>query len=255
DKKNKFTCELCGDQFSRQIALTRHLNTSHNNNNNDEKSKQCVTCGITFSTLKEWKSHSTLCCNNINSSDGDTLEHICEQCDERFTTVTHLRYHKRTAHQRIRTYDCAECGQHFLRLNSFKYHCCIEKKPTSIKTDDSLASSTSNEVTTTLHSSNNTTIIVTTTANQQSTTTSTLPPPISDIPTSNSLSSSSSSNNSCFTAIAILSALVSSLTSVAVPAATGALTPNSLKSNDDNVINTTTSNCGEFGFDFILCPT
>ncbi|XP_065095693.1 zinc finger protein 345-like [Ochlerotatus camptorhynchus] len=83
---NKPTCKICGNTFTTQATLFRHM-LVHTN----EKPYVCSNCGAPFRRLFDLKNH-------VQKVHEGKNPHICVECNQEFNSYETLYYHKRYVH-------------------------------------------------------------------------------------------------------------------------------------------------------------
>ncbi|KAK3705182.1 hypothetical protein QZH41_013977 [Actinostola sp. cb2023] len=114
-------CEVCGDTFSAELKLRKHL-TTHNVN----KRLHCDGCKVPFAFQYQLDRH-------IRRNTGDQ-PYKCDQCEESFTLRCHFNYHLRL-HNPKKLHACEHCGKTFNSFANLKGHIRIHTGEKPYKCD------------------------------------------------------------------------------------------------------------------------
>ena len=90
-RNEKFTCNDCGKQFTREDNLLRHVKALHETISSDKPT--CKFCEETFNCHINLKRHL----KNILDKNGN-VKYACTKCEEEFCTAKFLAAHCRTMH-------------------------------------------------------------------------------------------------------------------------------------------------------------
>ncbi|XP_062853749.1 histone-lysine N-methyltransferase PRDM9-like [Trichomycterus rosablanca] len=103
-------CTQCGESFTQQNELQRHLCIQPGEK---EKPYQCPECGKSFSAKSTLKKHQRI-------HTGQDLYH-CSQCGKTFNNQSHLQRHQRI-HTGEKPYHCSQCGKNFTDKSYLQLH-------------------------------------------------------------------------------------------------------------------------------------
>jgi len=127
-----FTCDRCDSVFDTQAELTCHMQNVHNGDMRpdgdypegsiNEPTLTCSDCGEGPFDENGLESHKLTCPKKVK----------CDNCDERFASVSEMSAHKATAHPVV-NYDCVSCGKTFTSRTKLDEHV---QKEHSVKTCD-----------------------------------------------------------------------------------------------------------------------
>ena len=104
-----FSCRECGQAFTKQCSLARHVR-SHTN----ERRYSCKKCGSAFYRLSHLKMH-------VMRKHQSVRPFICTLCTASFTDAYHLHRHEVT-HTKHQPYKCPECQLAFSNTRQLKNH-------------------------------------------------------------------------------------------------------------------------------------
>ncbi|PIK33564.1 putative zinc finger protein [Apostichopus japonicus] len=129
-QKGKFECPDCNKKFSRLASLKAHIMIHEK-----EESLICVECGDEFSLQRELSRHMTSHTQTFSTNDAG--EYPCKECSEVFPLHHHLKEHIRLIHKirkflrgrrRIKTSRhypnnvCLHCGKSFPKPSQLVRH-------------------------------------------------------------------------------------------------------------------------------------
>ena len=97
-------CTVCGQSFSSQKTLGRHLKIDH---------LYCTVCGLSFRSQQFFGQH-------LKTDHLDMLIQ-CDICQKKFLSRRELSQHKRRVHSGIRVV-CSTCGQSFKTNSALEHH-------------------------------------------------------------------------------------------------------------------------------------
>ena len=106
---SKFECEECDGTFTRKENLTRHKKKVHSNN--DEEKFECRDCGIQFSRRDNLKRHIE-------------THLVCKYCGKQFVKKKSLEVHMQGAHEcEVNEHNmCDICDKFFVDEDDYKRH-------------------------------------------------------------------------------------------------------------------------------------
>ncbi len=107
DKKS-FTCTQCGQSFTYNQSLRRHMRI-----HTGEKPFTCDQCGKSFTQSSNLQSHM-----RIHTGE---KPHECDQCGKTFVWASNLKKHLKV-HSKEKPHSCSFCGKSFSQLCSLKAH-------------------------------------------------------------------------------------------------------------------------------------
>jgi KRAB domain-containing zinc finger protein len=84
--QHRWSCHLCGQEFSRKSILQDHLNV-----HDDKKPHICHICDTAFARRSDWKRHQ--------SKHTHQRKRICEKCQKSFTRTDSYKKHVRHYHE------------------------------------------------------------------------------------------------------------------------------------------------------------
>ena len=130
-----FTCVICGDKYTSRCEYRLHMSTQHPedipqelpcpycedkaNIFPSEKALRdhirsahvkfpCDLCKSTFSRERDLRHH-----HNLKHTEIEIVGFGCEICGLKFSSSSNLRVHQKTAHLKIRDFQCVLCHQSF----------------------------------------------------------------------------------------------------------------------------------------------
>ena len=107
-REKLFSCELCGQRYSHQSALTIHMK-SHIG----RRSFTCEKCGKSFIYLTNLRAHQQIH-DNVRI-------YLCDLCNKRYRVRSHFVCHMKR-HLGIRSYLCGTCGKQFFSNSNRNNH-------------------------------------------------------------------------------------------------------------------------------------
>ena len=107
-REKLFSCEICGQRYSHQSALTIHMK-SHIGH----RSFTCEKCGKSFIYLTNLKAHQQIHDN--------VRKYLCDLCNKRYGVRSHFVCHMKR-HLGIRSYLCGTCGKQFFSNSNRDNH-------------------------------------------------------------------------------------------------------------------------------------
>ena len=103
---NKYTCSVCGKEFSQLGWLQKHLEKC-------QEKYQCDSCPLRLKNMKCLKAHQKI----FHGPDSGSR---CEECDAMFSTANKLAVHIRNVHEAEKV--CPHCDSKSKNKKSLRYH-------------------------------------------------------------------------------------------------------------------------------------
>ena len=101
-----YYCDHCGKVFLREYGLSIHKRNFHST---VPKSLECSYCGKDFKNAKFLKHHED------KHKRGFVEEsQQCPHCAKEFSKSVNLDRHIKITHQKIKNYECSDCGKRFV---------------------------------------------------------------------------------------------------------------------------------------------
>jgi KRAB domain-containing zinc finger protein len=110
-----FACPLCGQRFTNEEKMNRHVATKHDPNG-EERTFACDECDLKFKSSNHLRSHKAIHASN------DEKPFTCEICSKRFSFRFVLNSHIKQAHNKSERFACPFCDRKFKALNIMKHH-------------------------------------------------------------------------------------------------------------------------------------
>lgn len=148
--RKTFKCSHCArSEFSNRISLNQHLFRIHNLThircsecdqafsneaqlNAHKKSLKCNARKATFDDFEETESgvKCNLCHRSYRSKKEWTTHYfnhhkfnkVCDICNVQLSTYASLKNHKKTIHEKIKSYACTECPKQFSAKHTLTFH-------------------------------------------------------------------------------------------------------------------------------------
>ena len=96
-------CDFCGNTFSYQVSLIKHIKKFHDGIKNNE----CKPCGKSFFTKEGLNNHE----NKVHTG---LKDHNCDICGSGFSSKSYLKHHIISAHEGIKRFSCEFCEKTFV---------------------------------------------------------------------------------------------------------------------------------------------
>ena len=112
-------CQICNESFATNCILKKHSASVHKIKKSSLNEKdfdfEIDPLDVSFNPIKR-----KLNASNLTNKDGKRLkaEHVCQICDEIFTSICKLRRHTTSDHK----LDCKMCFAKFLQIQELKRH-------------------------------------------------------------------------------------------------------------------------------------
>lgn len=121
-----FQCEKCTKSFLRKGDLSRHCRTNSCKRMTHLPKVSIFQCYICSKELKSFyllRRHMLLFHLRNHSK-----RYSCDECPKKYTSMEHLRYHKRAIHRNERPFACSLCSKTFHDKAYLAKHCLIHSK-------------------------------------------------------------------------------------------------------------------------------
>lgn len=106
---NEYTCDLCDLTFTRWFRLKDHMVVHQG-----LRPFQCQKCCRNFSTKDSLKRHLI--------SHTKAKRFACNQCKKSFALFHNLLHHINCVHEKLRPFQCQECGRGYSGGTALKHH-------------------------------------------------------------------------------------------------------------------------------------
>ena len=119
-KLRMYACHECQKTFSRHLTLERHIDSAHKGT---RKPHKCDQCEVSCWSVSQLRRHAA-------SVHDKKRPHACAQCEKRFADASTLRRHVAGVHEEKRPHECPVCRKGFAQMGNLKVHCAsVHGKP------------------------------------------------------------------------------------------------------------------------------
>lgn len=108
-EKKRYACDLCEKSFNRRPNLSKHRKNIHSS----ILTHVCGECGRRFAFAEDLKNH-------LIYHTGE--RRYCDLCDKSFIYSSSLKKHKKSIHQKLRSFACELCDKRFYSGFELKRH-------------------------------------------------------------------------------------------------------------------------------------